>query len=178
MPSGPSVIDKLVFEVLSTKHKGARTQFDCGEPDLNAYLRKQAGQDSRRDLTVTTVATDPGNGRIAGYYTASMLSIETAAIPADLSSSLPHGRSIPAMLLGRLAVDRRYQGEGIGARLLAQSLHGAYRASREAGIAFVVVDVLNDAAQSFYEAFGFLPSRPSSRLFLPMATIRSEFRNG
>ncbi|HKJ95395.1 MAG TPA: GNAT family N-acetyltransferase [Gammaproteobacteria bacterium] len=178
MPSGPTVADRLEFETLSKKHKAARKDFDCGESTLNTYLQRQAGQDSRRDLAVTTVAMNTDELRIAGYYTASMLGIGVGTIPSDLSGSLPHERPIPAMLIGRLAVDHRYQGHGVGGRLLAQALHAAYRASQEAGIAFVVVDALNDRATAFYEAFGFIPATPSKRLFLPMATIRAEFTDG
>jgi ribosomal protein S18 acetylase RimI-like enzyme len=79
---------------------------------------------------------------------------------------------VPAILIGRLAVDRRYRGQGLGRLLLVDALLRSLAISRQVGAMAVVVDAKDDAARSFYEQYGFTRFVDhDNRLFLPMATI-------
>jgi GNAT superfamily N-acetyltransferase len=112
---------------------------------------------------------------IAGYYTLSSTSVQITELPAQTARKLPRYPLVPATLLGRLAVDRRYQGKGYGRYLLADAL---YRASQSEIASFaVVVDAKDEGARRFYERESFLPllDQPM-KLFRPMADIKQLFR--
>jgi GNAT superfamily N-acetyltransferase len=115
-----------------------------------------------------------GAGAIAGFYTLSASAVKLADLPADVTRKLPRYPLIPATLLGRLAVDRRYQGNGYGRFLLADALYRAVR-SEVASFA-VIVDAKDESARRFYERESFLPfpDQPM-KLFLPMADIEKLF---
>lgn len=115
------------------------------------------------------------DGAIAGYYTLSAMSVVLAELPLEITRKLPRYPHVPATLLGRLAVDRRYQGKGYGRFLLADALFKSLRSE----IAFfaVIVDALDERARHFYELEGFLPFLDQPRrLFLPMADIENLFK--
>jgi GNAT superfamily N-acetyltransferase len=113
-------------------------------------------------------------GTVAGYYTLSSTSVRLAELPAQTTRKLPGYPSIPATLLGRLAVDRRHRGKGYGRFLLADALHRAAR-SEIASFA-VIVDAKDESARRFYERESFLPFPDQPlRLFRPMADIRRLF---
>ncbi len=145
-----------------------RKNFSCGEPSLDTYIERQAGQDVRRRIARVFVATFDDPASIAGFYTLSALAVEASELPAELSAKLPR-HPIPAALIGRLAVDQRYQERGLGAYLLMDTLSRALAASESVAIHVVVVDTLDERASDFYQAFGFrlFPSTPK-RLFIPL----------
>ena len=159
----------LVIEPLGSHHD--RTAFSCGEPALDGYIRRQASQDSRRRVAQVFVAVADRPGEIAGYYTLSAASFEKDDLPAELAKRLPH-YPVPAAVIGRLAVDHRSQGLGLGEILLFDAIHRVVRASNAIGVYAVVVDAKNDRAQAFYERYGFrhFPTI-SRRLFLPLQTF-------
>jgi len=111
------------------------------------------------------------DGTIGGYYTLSSTSIQLAELPAQTVRKLPRYPSVPATLLGRLAVDRHQQGKGYGRYLLADAL---YRAARSEIASFaVIVNAKDESARRFYERESFLPFPDQPlKLFLPMADIR------
>ncbi len=149
-----------------------RSAFDCGEPTLNEWLRERANQFDRRDLSRTFVATHRGETPVCGYYAISTHRVIYESLPAGEAKGLPR-LDVPVVLLGRLAVDRRVQGEGLGALLLVDALRRSVELSEQVGIRAVEVDALNDAARSFYLKFGFRPLLDDPRhLFLPMHEIR------
>lgn len=153
-----------------------REDFSCGEISLDDYLKKYARQDQKRKEAAIFIY--PHDGIIAGYYTLSALHIDTAAFPEAVLKKLrlsSYPRK-PATLLGRLAVDNRFQQEGIGKRLLVDALKRSYYQSTQIGSVSVVVDALNDHAAAFYRRFGFVPLKAQpNRLILPMKTITSLF---
>ena len=95
------------------------------------------------------------DGDVVGYYTLSASSIRPAELPAQTARRLPRYPQIPAFPLGRLAVGRRYQGQGWGRFLLVDALYRCLR-SEIPGFA-VVVDAIDDDSRSFYERESFLP---------------------
>jgi GNAT superfamily N-acetyltransferase len=157
-------------EQLGRQHD--RAAFESGEEALDRYFQRQVGQDQRRDLAVPYVLVDTATREIAGYYTLSTLSIVPTDVPDALARKLPHYAAVPAILLGRLAVDLRYRGQGLGKLLLIDALIRSRSISRQFGAMAVVVDAKNDRARSFYEQYGFKRFVDEEyRLFLPMATI-------
>ena len=159
-------------EPLSAQHD--RAGFSSGSEPLDRYLRTQAGQEARKNISApfVLVLTD---GSIGGYYTLSATSLRLAELPHELSRRLPRYPLIPATLLGRLAVDHRLQGQGCGRFLLADALWRAV--SSEIASFAVIVEAKDEAALRFYlrESFLPLPDQPM-RLFRPMADIAKLFQ--
>jgi GNAT superfamily N-acetyltransferase len=140
---------------------------------LDRYLRTQAGQDARKHIAAPFVLVLP-DGAIAGFYTLSATSVNLAALPAETTRKLPRYPIVPATLLGRLAVDRRYRAQGYGRFLLADALFRSLR-SEIASFA-VIVDAKDDDARRFYERESFLsfPDQPM-KLLRPMADLARLF---
>lgn len=164
----------LAIEPLGKHHD--RAAFDCNVDALNSYIRQYAGQERKKKIAATFVLIGDTLGAIAGYYTLSSTGINVAELPERIASKLPHYPLIPATLIGRLAVDWRYQGKGYGEILLMDALKRSLLSSEEIGSIAVMVDAKNDAAKAFYEHFQFIPLvNYSYRLFLPMAIIEDYF---
>lgn len=154
-----------------------RAAFSCGEPSLDTYLKTQASQDIKRGLAACHVLIDQDNpSQIIGYYTLSNASIVLNDLPPDLAKKAGRYPLIPAVLLGRLAVDSRFQGRGIGDVLLGDALLRALRLSKETGIMLVIVDALNEGIVGFYERRDFkrFEGYPL-RLYLPINKISSMY---
>lgn len=144
------------FEPLSAKH--FRREFDCGNDDLNAYIKHYARQDQKRGAAQTWILTDPQfPQRIDVYYTLSAHSIQSIAI------RFPY-QSIPALLLGRLAVTRHSQGKGFGRIAIVDALLRARKIEAEVGIRFLLVLPKNQEVESFYTKLGF-QKLPDSQLW-------------
>lgn len=157
-----------------------RATFNCDSEPLNRYLREQATQDIRRRVAACFVAlantqTNMQTQRIAGYYTLASASLLLNELPASIGKKLPRYPTVPAVRMGRLAVDQAYQGQGLGGALLADALDRAARA--EIAAFALMVDAKDAAATAFYRHHGFimLPDSPQT-LFLPLASVLS-FRN-
>ena len=158
--------DGFRVEPLAAAHK--RKMFSSGVPALDVYLRERAMQDIKRRVSNCYVALSD-QGEIAGYYTLAASSLPLDDLPPEQAKRLPRYGHLPAALIGRLVVDERFRGIGLGGALIFDSIVRAARA--EPAIFALVVDSKNDKAASFYERYGFarLASRPAS-LFLPMAS--------
>ena len=142
-----------------------RGRFDSPSEPLNRYLREQASQDMRRRMAACFVAlTD--DDRIAGYYTLAAASVLLGDLPATLARKLPRYPAVPAVRLGRLAVDRGFTGQGLGGALLADALDRARRADIAAYA--LLVDAKDESAAAFYQHHGFLslPQTPRTLLLL------------
>jgi GNAT superfamily N-acetyltransferase len=165
-----------VIELLRNDHD--RLNFSCGNALLDRYLKEQAGQDLRRACATSFVlAAKPGDASIIGYYTLSSYGIDLGELPAEVAKKLPRYPLIPATLLGHLAVDQRYQGQGIGEFLLMDALHRALAQSGKIAAAAVVVEAIDAGAAKFYKHFGFVAFPAiGGRLFLPMKAIADLFR--
>lgn len=159
----------VVFEPLGSEHD--RSAFSCGEPALDDYLRRRATQDIRGKVARVFVAVDRTIGAIAGYYTLSAASFSREHLPEAVAKRLPHD-PVPAAILGRLAVERRYQGRGLGELLLADAIKRVLRASEVLAVHAIVVDAKNDRAKAFYERYGFIAFVDAPyRLYLPLDTV-------
>jgi GNAT superfamily N-acetyltransferase len=154
-----------------------RDSFSCSNTALDRYLKEQAAQDFRRGCASPFVLS-PGAGQstILGYYTLSSYGIDTGELPPGVAGKLPRYPLIPATLLGRLAVDKRHQGEGIGECLLMDVLRRSVAQSSRTASAAVVVEAIDERAAQFYRHFGFTPF-PSitGRLFILTKTVKALF---
>lgn len=150
-----------------------RSSFCSGVDSLDRYLRESATQAMRKRLSAVVVATDSAERReILGYYALAATEIDGSRLPESVrrSERLPM-HSIGAILLGRLAVDKRHAGRRIGSRLLANAFRRSIAAASLIGTTCVVVDAIDENAARFYERFGFIRFRDSSRLVIAMQTI-------
>ena len=169
MPGAPE--ESLRVEPLGPHHD--RTSFASGVEPLDRYLRSQAGQDARKNMAAPFVLVLP-NGAVGGYYTLSATAVKLADLPDQTVRRLPRYPLVPATLLGRLAVDRRFQGRGYGRFLLADALCRIAR-SEIASVA-VIVDAKDEAARRFYERESFLPfADQPMKLFRPVVDIKQLF---
>jgi len=144
---------------------------------LDRYLKEQASQDAKKRAAAPYVLRST-DGRIAGYYTLSSDNIRVDDIPAELVKqlSLPRYPVIGATLIGRLARDLSFRGQGIGELLLVDALKRALELSKQIASAAVVVDAKDAKAHDFYRDFGFIGFPETvNRLFLPMRTIAGLF---
>ena len=158
--------DAPVIEPLERRHN--RTTFSCGLPELNRYLTRQASQDVRRRVARVFVCTAGDTNAVLGFYTLSALSIDLSTLPKELSRKLPR-HPAPCALTGRLAVNRRVQGQGLDRILLADAVKRVATVGETVAIHALIVDAANDDAKRFCEEFGFsaLADDPM-RLFLPL----------
>jgi ribosomal protein S18 acetylase RimI-like enzyme len=145
-----------------------RGGFDCGVAALDRYLLTQASQDVRRHVASCFVACDRASRQIAGYYTVAAAQIDPADIPEAVAKRLPRYPRIPAALIGRLAVDRRYQGRKIGRALVVDAVRRVLHS--EIAAFAVIVEAKDSAAAAFYRRLQFEPiaGNPQS-LFLPVS---------
>jgi ribosomal protein S18 acetylase RimI-like enzyme len=158
------------IELLGKHH--VQDEFDCGEDSLNSFLQSQAGQNTRRDISRTYVVLPKASDVVVGYYTLSSGSIAFVNLPDQLSRKLPK-YPVPTAHLGRLAVDKQSQSQGLGGMLLVDALKRVQALADKIGIYAVSVDALDDSAKRFYEAYGFVSLLDDPHhLLLPMATIR------
>jgi len=150
----------------------SREAFDCGVDSLNVLLRAHAGQNARKDISRTYVAATESSEEVVGYYTISSGSVDFADVPDDLANRLPK-YPVPTALLGRLAVDIRFQSQGLGRTLLVDALKRIRTLADQIGIHAVTVHALDERARRFYETNDFIHLLDDAHhLFLPMATIR------
>jgi GNAT superfamily N-acetyltransferase len=157
----------LQVELLASRHR--RDGFDCGEPALNDFLLRLAGQQQRRGFGKTYVVMAEDGTNVIGFVTLSAGQVATAQLPAHLK--LPR-YPVPVLRIGRLAVDRRHQGLGVAQELLAFALHLAVEFSQQVGLYAVVVEAKNVKVRDFYARLGFsgMLDDPLS-LYLPLATL-------
>jgi GNAT superfamily N-acetyltransferase len=148
-----------------------RDRFDSGEPLLDEWLRRYAGQNRRRDTAATWVITDAEEVVLA-YASVAMTGIDRSTAPAALIKGSPN--PVPALLLGRLAVDRHYAGLGVGTTLTAHVLATAVELNEKAACRAVVVSALNPAARTWWERLGFHPFYPDNPAELDLYLLTSQ----
>jgi len=150
------------IEALNSAHN--RKGFSSGVEPLDRYFRELVTQDVKRRVSNCFVALDAA-GAIAGYYTFAAASLPLTELSADEKQRVPRYALLPAGLIGRLAVDQKYQGQRLGSALMDAA------ARAEPAIFALIVDAKDDSAVTFYQRHEFrrFVSKPAS-LFLPIAT--------
>ena len=135
-----------------------RIQFDCGEIILNEWLHRYAGQNRRGNTAATWVIVDQDE-IVSAYASLSMTAIDRSATTSAIAKGAPD--PIPALLIGRLAVDRSHGGQGLGTALVAHILATASELNQKAACRAVVVTAINDNSRRWWEHLGFTPLDPA-----------------
>jgi GNAT superfamily N-acetyltransferase len=141
------------------------TRFDSGSPQLDGWLRERALRNERAGASRTYVACE--GVRVVAFYSLANGALAHREAPGRLKRNMPD--PIPVMVLGRLAVDRAFQGRGLGKALLKDAILRTLQAAEIAGIRAILVHAKDENAKRFYERLGFLASPASPRtLALPL----------
>ena len=152
-----------------TKRHNTR-QFDCGEADLNGFLKQFALKNDANDVGRTYVAVRIDSSDVVGYYTISTGSVRFSELPPELK--LPR-YPIPTAHIGKLATDLSVRGQRLGEALLYDALEKAEATSQKIGLKAVDLIALNEKAKKFYLRYGFKEMKSSPmHLFLAMDTVR------
>ena len=154
-------------EKLSPEHD--LSEFDCGEPALDDWLRRRALQNEARGASRTYVVC--AGRKVAGYYSLAVGAVAHAESAGRIKRNMPD--PVPVMILGRLAVDRAFQGRSIGAGLLRDAVLRTLQAAEIAGIRAMLVHAISERAKRFYESQGFRAS-PVDPMTLMIALAEAE----
>lgn len=163
---------KWIIEKLNIKLHN-RNDFCSTVEILNVYLKTRANQEQEKNLNITYVATTPGEmlKPIIGYYTLSSTSLKRMEMPSFIQKGVPQSYDIPAILIGRLAVDQRYEKQGIGKFLLRNAFSRTIDLATLAGVKCISVVAKNEEAVMFYQKFGFTKLADVNQLILPIETL-------
>ena len=157
------------FRMVALERHYDRTRFKSGSEALDHYFHHHVHQDSRRRVTACFIALT-GDSQIAGFFTLAPVSLFLGDLSLELQKKLPRDPTVPAVRLGRLAVDQAFQGQGLGAALLADIL----ACSLKSDMAYaMVVDAKDETAATFHQHHGFIQLLAHDlTLFLPLASVR------
>lgn len=161
------------IEFLGPHHD--RQGFSCGVSSLDLYLQKQARQDVSKGVAAAFVVT-PDGATIAGFYTLSATELKLRDLPDDFVKKLPRYPSVPATLLGRLAVSTDFRGKGLGESLLIDAMRRVLVITSNVASAAIVVDAKDDSARKFYLQYDFVPlPDQQNRLVFRVKKIAAQF---
>ena len=146
--------------------------FDCGKEPLNDFLKSRAldneGKASRTYVICAAAGEDAG--AVVAYYSLAAGAVARSDVPGQMRRNMPN--PVPVMVLGRMAVDRRHAGKGLGKAMLKQAVQRVIEAANLIGARAMVVHAIDDEAVAFYTPFGFqLFPNTGRTLFLPIQTI-------
>ncbi len=162
-------------EPISKRHD--RESFDCGEGALNEFLRRYARKSHELGGAKTFLAIDDADNKtIVGFYSLAPASLDYARTPEIIRRGLTR-HDVPGFRLARLAVDRRWQGRGVGGQLLLAAGRRCLAASAEVGGVALVIDAKNERVARWYSSYGAVPllNAPLA-LLLPLATIEAALK--
>lgn len=146
--------------------------FDSGEPSLDDWLRRRALGNQAAGASRCFVTCH--DGRVVGYYALATGAVQRLDTSRRIGQGMPDPDPVPVVLLGRLAVDVKEQGRGLGAHLLRDAITRTVEAAEIVGVRALLVQALHDQARQFYEHFGFEPSPTHPlHLFLLMKDARA-----
>ncbi|MDL2264585.1 GNAT family N-acetyltransferase [Synergistaceae bacterium OttesenSCG-928-I11] len=143
----------MQFSIVPYDKSHNKKEFDCNVQELNNYLRERASQDIRRYYATMFVAVEEETNKVIGYYTLSNASIDLNNVPDEMKKRLPKYPTVPAIRLGRLAVDKSMQGKGLGGELLADAVIRSVL--NVSAWVLMIVDAKDEVAVAFYKKYGF-----------------------
>lgn len=153
-----------------------RAAFSCGNERIDSFLKRYAIQQADKDTSRTHVATEPPSNATLGYYTLCAHAIDVSELPPADQKRMPRRPTVGAIYLSMIGVDSRVQRRGLGRFLLADAIKSCVDVADRAGIAFIVLDALNDDAARLYRSVGFhdLPApEHETRMIMSMAKART-----
>ncbi len=161
-------------EPISKKHD--REAFDCGDEALNEFFRRYARKSHERGGAKTFLAIADADKIILGFYSLSPASVDHARTPEVARRGLAR-YEVPGFRLARLAVDRRWQGQGLGGQLLLAGGRRCLRVAAEVGGVVLVIDAKNERVARWYASYGAMPLLDAPlTLLLPLGTIEVALR--
>jgi GNAT superfamily N-acetyltransferase len=164
------------IEPLSKGHD--RSHFSSGEEALDLFLKTQARQQQDKGFSRSYAAISP-DGRVLGFYSLSAGHVSMDLLSQEDRARFPYYEAIPAILLGRLAVDLSMQGKGLGVALFGHAAGQAIAMSKIVGVVLMAVDAKNDSVKEFYTRLGFKPLEGDPlRMFVPIKTLIAGFEVG
>ncbi|RWM20629.1 MAG: N-acetyltransferase [Mesorhizobium sp.] len=137
--------------------------FECGKPALDHWHANFARSNQSRGFTRVLVVQD--EGQVVGYYGLALSVIEPNAAPRAIRTGRPPD-PIPCLLIGQLAVDRRYAGRGIGSALVRDALQRCIAGADFVGGRAVVVRAIDAEAEAYWQSWGFIPARDNPSVLL------------
>jgi ribosomal protein S18 acetylase RimI-like enzyme len=162
---------KKIIEPLDKFHN--REEFDCSSDALNQFLRQTARQHIQKGISRTFVLIDSESPQtIIGFFTLTLCEVRIEKLPPALAKKYPS--KVPGVKLARLAVDKKWQRQGIGEILLVEAMQRALLVADTAGGIGLFVDAKDEAAQSYYARYSFVSLEDNLlEMFLPLSTLRS-----
>jgi GNAT superfamily N-acetyltransferase len=159
------------IELLKQLHLTER--FDCGEEHLNVFLKKYALM-NQASLAARTFVITLRDGRVAGYYSLAAGSVEHGEATMRVVKGLAK-HPVPVILLARLAIDKEFQGEGLGTALLKDALQRSLRVTEQVAARAILVHAKSDEARSWYKKRGDFEESPTDpyHLFLLMKDVKA-----
>ncbi|WP_369854560.1 GNAT family N-acetyltransferase [Candidatus Thalassolituus haligoni] len=158
-----------LLQPMALNHTHELLGFDCGNESLNEWLIKRALKNQISGASRTFVICS--GQRVVGYYALATGSVERTLTNSNFARNMPE--PIPVIVLGRLAIDTRWQGKRLGAALLKDALTRVVQVSNQVGIRGVLVQAISDTAKVFYQQYGFQPSPTDDMsLLISVKTIR------
>jgi ribosomal protein S18 acetylase RimI-like enzyme len=145
----------LSIDLLNSK-KHDRSSFICGVDSLDDYIKTKASQELKKRVSTPYVLTDSPSQEVLGYYCLSSYSISSTELDESIAKKLPRYPLLPAVLLGRLAVDSGCQGKGYGGFLLLDAMKRCLELSDRLAAVVLVVEAISQGAVSFYQDYGFV----------------------
>lgn len=152
---------------LTQEHRPALANFDCGERTLDLWLKTKALANEMKGGSRTFVTFSVATGELAGFFSLASHAVKHEDLKAKLRRNMP--APLPAILLGRLAVAKKYQGLGVGASLLSEAVRISQLAADAIGVSVLVVHPISEQAAAFYVKHGFSTANISKEmLFLDL----------
>lgn len=157
------------FKIIPFHNQLNRKDFDCASDELNHYFQKQLSQDIKRRIASCFVVVTHDN-QVAGFYTLASTSIKISNLTEHERKKLPRYPTIPATLLGRLAVDNRFKGKKLGTAMIVNALQRCV--DSEIASYALIVEAKDQEAINFYRHLGFLSYESAiDKLYYPLKDL-------
>ena len=149
-----------------------RSEFDCGRPSLNTWFQTHAWRNQQLGTSRTNVITYE-QSKIVAYVSLTAAEIKRGYLPKSQQRNRPE--SVPAVLLGQLAVDSNYQGQGLAQSLLYFAFHTTVKISEQIGCACLITHPLDEKARGFYKHWGFeeTPFDPTGSMIIKVSDLKN-----
>ena len=150
----------------------SRADFDCGKPSLNTWFQSYAWRNQATGASRTNIVCDAESGVIVGYVSLASTKIQRAILPKSKQRNMPD--PVPAILLGQLAVDKDYQGQGIAASLLLFAFNTVIEVSKQIGCSVLITHPIDDGVREFYKKYGFIdtPFDPDKSMIIKISDLQ------